>query len=328
MSYCRLFLLPALAGFFLLLISANGAVGPPLAPGTPTPSLPPLPFDTTADPAADQLLDQAVARLAPARREWVAMKLWQHVCVQGLSYEAEGSYLSGPENQLRLELKTHQGSVDGRLLVVSDGTTLWQHLCVGDESRDTFKRMNLREVLDVLDDPGMPAGWRDQFLQTQAFGAVTALLPNLRQRMNGVKRETVRREGRLLHRLTAVWKPEVAAALRKAEPEWPAGLARQCRLYLDAATLWPHRLEWWGPDPPQADDSLLVQMEFRDPVLNQPLSAERCASEFQVLREPETAADVTADVTQRLKDRAKKAGRPDATLIETLKPWQKNDTRR
>jgi hypothetical protein len=87
-------------------------------------------------------------------------------------------------------------------------------------------------------------------------------------------------------------------------------------------------VEWWGPDPPLADDSLLVQMEFRDPVLNQPLSPERCAREFQVQIEPETTADVTADLTQRFKDRAKKIGHSGAASIEALKPYHGNDSRR
>jgi hypothetical protein len=320
MSYCRFLLVPLLAAFGLLLISANGAVTPPLAAPAPSPSLPLLPFDTPADPAAGRLLDRAIALLAPERLEWVEMKLWQQLQVQGLNYEAEGRYLGGPDNRLRLELNTHQGSVAGRLLVVSDGITLWQRTCLGGDGPDTCKRMNLREVLDVLNGPSMPAGWREQFLQNQAFGAVTTLLPGLHQRMTCVRKETVRREGRILYRLTAVWKPQTAALLSQAGQPWPAGLARQCRLYLDAGTLWPHRLEWWGPDPPRAEESLLVQMEFRDPVLNRPPSADRCASEFQVDVDPETAADITADLTQRLLDRAAKMGGPGPASFEALKP--------
>jgi hypothetical protein len=323
MSHCRFLLLPSLAGLVLLLISANSAVGPPLTAPPPSPSLAPLPFDAAADPAANQLLDRAIALLAPERLEWLEMKLWQQVHVQGVSYEVEGRYVGGPDNRLRLELNTHQGNVAGRLLVVSDGITLWQHTRVGNDGQDRCKQMNLREVLDLLNSPNMPVGWRDQFLQNQAFGAVTTLLPGLRQRMNCLSKETVRREGRLLHRLTAGWKPEVAAVLSPVGKPWPAGLARQGRLYLDAGTLWPQRLEWWGPDSPQAEDSLLVQMEFRDPVLNRPLSAERCANEFQLLNgAADTAADITPEMTQRLKDRAKKAGGSSPTLFEALKPWR------
>ena len=54
--------------------------------------------------------------------------------------------------------------------------------------------------------------------------------------------------------------------------EWPHSFPRQCRLFLDARTRWPHRLEWWGPAPPRKGDSLLLQMEFRNPRLGQPLA--------------------------------------------------------
>jgi hypothetical protein len=322
MSHCRFLLLPSLAGFFLLLISANSAVGPPLTSPAPLPSLALLPFDAPPDPAANQLLDRAVALLAPERLEWLEMKLRQQVRVQGVTYAVEGRYLGGPDNRLRLELNTRQGNVQGRLVVVSDGITLWQQTRVGNDGQDRCKQMNLREILDLLNSPGMPAGWREQFLQNQAFGAVTTLLPGLRQRMNCVGMDTVRREGRVLHRVTAVWKPSVAAGLSPAGKPWPAGLARQCRLYLDVGTLWPHRLEWWGPDPPREEDSLLVQMEFRDPVLNQPPSAERCANEFQVKVDDDTATDITPETTQRLKDRAKKGGGSSPSLVEVLKPWR------
>jgi hypothetical protein len=46
---------------------------------------------------------------------------------------------------------------------------------------------------------------------------------------------------------------------------------RQCRLVLDARTLWPHRIEWWGPAPGVAGDVRLSVLEFRQPVLHQPL---------------------------------------------------------
>src|SRR5262249_45195757 len=131
MSHCRFLLLPSLAGFCLLLISANSAVGPPLTSSAPLPSLAPLAFDAPADPAANQLLDRGVAVLAPERLEWLEMKLRQEVRVQGVTYAVEGHSLGGPDNRLRLELNTRRGNVQGRLLVVSDGVTLWQQTCVG-----------------------------------------------------------------------------------------------------------------------------------------------------------------------------------------------------
>jgi hypothetical protein len=45
----------------------------------------------------------------------------------------------------------------------------------------------------------------------------------------------------------------------------PPLVARECRLYLSAATGWPYRLEWWGAVSPNGPEGLLLQMEFRNP---------------------------------------------------------------
>src|SRR5262249_47178257 len=50
--------------------------------------------------------------------------------------------------------------------------------------------------------------------------------------------------------------------------------ARTCRLYLDAQTLVPMRIEWWGTG------GLVLEIAFSDVVLNQPLSHEECVREF------------------------------------------------
>jgi len=60
----------------------------------------------------------------------------------------------------------------------------------------------------------------------------------------------------------------------------PAIRPRTCDLYLDAATHWPVRLEWWGAASPFDTPSLLLQMEFRDLKVNQPLSPEESVRLF------------------------------------------------
>src|SRR6202043_2328342 len=59
-------------------------------------------------------------------------------------------------------------------------------------------------------------------------------------------------------------------ALKCSPQDYPEGLLapRSCRLYLDARTLWPHRLEWWTSKRPDDPPFLLLQLEFRDPEIN------------------------------------------------------------
>ena len=58
---------------------------------------------------------------------------------------------------------------------------------------------------------------------------------------------------------------------------------RQCCIYLDTETFWPHRLEWWGAEKSSEPSQLLSQTEYREAIVNQPLSAERLAAEFAVM---------------------------------------------
>jgi hypothetical protein len=130
--------------------------------------------------------------------------------------------------------------------------------------------------------------------------------------MNWVHKETVRRNGRVLLKLAGTWAPAEAAVLSRSGTSWPNGLPRQCRLYLDPDTLWPQRLEWWGPQPARRDDSLLVQLEFRDPVLNRAPSAEQVARAFQPDVNPAQVPDATALVLGQLEARARSLARAPA----------------
>ena len=80
--------------------------------------------------------------------------------------------------------------------------------------------------------------------------------------MTFTRKETGRWKGHAVVRLTG-----------RKPPPVPDNQPGECRLYLDAQTLWPCRIEWLGRVPDRGD-VLLVQMEFRDPVLGQPVHDE------------------------------------------------------
>ncbi len=99
---------------------------------------------------------------------------------------------------------------------------------------------------------------------------------NLRRRMVWVKRAEVQDEGRAYLELTGVWS---AAPVLKNEAS-PDGVPDRCLLLLDADTLWPCRVEWWGPTAEGKGLLCLMRMELRDPVFNHPMSPEECARNF------------------------------------------------
>src|SRR5262249_3910618 len=157
------------------------------------------------------------------------------------------------------------------------------------------RRYRVRDVQRQLH--SAPESVRDEFLRKESGAGVLALLPALRERMTWFRREAVRRDGRGLLKLSGAWAPADAATARvRPGRPWPDGLPRQCRLYLDPATAWPCRFEWWGPDAPRPADALLIQMEFRDPVLNRPLSAAAGARAFRPDADPALFPEQTTEV--------------------------------
>jgi hypothetical protein len=268
--------------------SAPRAPAPPLSQTLPVLN----PATARPDAAASQTLEQALSRLsppgdgkAPVGVTWLATNLWQQMQMQGLACEVQGRYLSGPNNCFRLDLATRQGDIEGKLCVVSNGQLLWQATRLGAQGWARANKVDLTQLRQVFPNQQPASPW-DDYLQSQAGGGPAALLANLRRQLTWVRQEPVLRQGVMLMKLTGTWRPSVLLGLSPTgksadgRSDWPSGWPRQCRLYLDARSLWPHRVEWWGPDPPRPSEALLMEMEFREPVVNRPLSAEQSAQLF------------------------------------------------
>jgi hypothetical protein len=294
MSWLRFLPVPLMLAAALVLV---GAYALPFSPAAQSDGAPPL--DASApDPAAGRVLDQAIDRLAPERVGWLENQIWQRTDVQGLAYEAEGRYLAGPGHRLHLHLKTRLGGGEGELRVVCDGRTLCEYRRVGPAlGWATERRLDFQQVLREVRAMPRAADVEAEFLQGQSFGGAPALLRSVRQRLTWVRSETVRRDGREFLKLSGVWKEPPGGA-------WPDGLPRSCRLYLDTQTLWPHRVEWWGRNPPHDGEVLLMQTEYRNPVLNRAPPAEQWEREFTHPVNPDITPDMTGVVVAQLQQRA------------------------
>lgn len=286
---------------------AQQATKPPAPAGGAPPAkteAPPKIEPPKEDPKATEVLAQAVDR--SKKQEWVETTLWQQVDLQGLTCQAEGTYLAAPQRRLHLDLEVHLGGNSGNLKVISDGSTLWEVLKIGTGDWTVRHKIELNKALEPLNTPEMPTDVvkevQEQFFQTQSFAGVTPLLQTIKQRMKVTKQENVRWNGHDVIRLTAVWPIEVAnAATQNGKQPWAANFPKECRLYLDEKTSWPHRLEWFGPAPARKGDALLVQMEFRSPKF-QEFSKERCDREFAFDPGPGDVPDQTHDVKENIKN--------------------------
>ncbi|CAN5513250.1 hypothetical protein BH10PLA2_BH10PLA2_14890 [soil metagenome] len=258
---------PFFAAFALLLTGAIAQQNTQTTPAsqstksTPSPSAPavdvkPLP----ADEKAVKTLKVAAEMLDAKKLGWFTTTVWQRVDSLGLAYESEGKYSGGPDMRVRVELEVVLGKTKGKTTIVSDGTTVWNSALIG-SGTPTVSRWDLKRINGVLSAPGTSPQLRQMFYREQFFAGLAPLIQSLEQHMIYTKQEIETWKGHEVYKLTGV-APESAG---KAANAWPLYVPRSSRCYFDKTTLWPHRLEWWGPTNAGGEDALLSQMEFRAP---------------------------------------------------------------
>ncbi len=236
--------------------AAPVALGPDVAP-------------LVADPAG--LLGQAIDRLAPARVAWLRVDLWQRMTAGDVAYESTGTLQLGPKQCARLDVAVQTSGAAARWLVVSDGRAYVHVVKLGDDAPVVTSRLFIPDDPDPALPAPRPAG---EALIDLGCGGPHAVLKDLRSRLRATAAQTGHWRG---HAVVCV-----SGRLDSAQAVPAAGTAAAadfCYLYLDAQTLWPARIEWWGPDARRVSRPML-EMEFRDPHVNEPLSLPDCIRTF------------------------------------------------
>jgi hypothetical protein len=288
------------------------AAAPAPKPATPAP--PPKP-----DANAIAALNKAIDGLDSKKLGAFETKLWQKVDTVGLSFQSNGVYLSGPKDRLRMEMQVRLGNVDSKLLVVSDGSWVWNEVKLGND-KPLIQKYDLKEVQKQLNAPGTMPTFVENFYRSQSFRGVLPLLQSLSKQMTFTKFENASWKGREVYKLTGVWSTGVSKDIAPPGQPWPLFSPRTCNLFLardkDNPPYWPYRLEWWGPADPGQDDVLLMQIEFRDPHVF-PANSElpkHFTESFAYSAGKADVADVTKDLVAQLQQakNAPTAPRPSA----------------
>ncbi len=307
MRYSRVFPLALLVGgaAFLIHSAAQQPVPPAKSSGIPPvtqsqpkanpqakPATPPAAEPIKSDPEAQRALDEAIKSLESKPIQWFQADLWQQLEVQGLIVRCDGPFLYGPNYKLHMDLNVRTGAAVNRLEIRCDGATRWEIRQLND-SRKEVQRLDWGKVAKTLNQPNVHSDDRENFLSSQSFSGLLPLLKTLRQDLALTKLEKVEWNERPALKLTGVWTSEI---IRNPIPAnaWPGALPRECSLYLDSRTSLPMRLEWWGPSYQGGRDSLLLQLELRNPKINVELTPERVAQVFKYTPPPDTPVqDVT-----------------------------------
>lgn len=269
------FLLASLFACSLLLIM--GAINyQPASPLTATAKPDFLPqsaaFDSPLEsPAADELLTRAIQALDPSNISWLNVTIWQKQACEGFSFEAESRLVRGPNHCARLTMTVNARHSPVNVVVVSDGVGL-AHACTLPGKRT---EVDCKRFINA-DESSMTAGDIEQLLVTHGCGGPHCLLKDVQAVLEEFQVVPGTWKNTPVYRLSGRVKTVAKNAANMPWTEQP----RTCLVYLNAQTLWPHRLEWCadGTDP-------ILQIEFRDPEINRALTDEQCAREFTYLPE-------------------------------------------
>ncbi len=274
MSYWHSLLLAGFAGLSVFFTSAS------IMPPAQTPVPPPV-YPLVADPEAVATLDRAVTALEPARLPWLHTAIWQEITAEPLVFQAEGTFQAGPGGRARVDMEVRSNRAKRNWQMICDGQAIWEINGAGSDNPRWVKR------LLPGDRPGERTTARPDALCLGSLAGPRPLLEGLRRDVVFTRKESARWRGKDVIVLTG--------ARERPKGDWSTYDPRQCRLVLDAGTLWPHRLEWWGPVPNATGDMRLMQIEFRNPMPNHPVNE----SLFTFNPPPPSDEDATLERSRR-----------------------------
>ena len=115
---------------------------------------------------------------------------------------------------------------------------------------------------------------RTEFLQSNGMGGPVMLLQEFHQHLQNARLQTGIMQGRGLIQIKGELAPASMAVCARTSIAVTVAY-----VYLDAQTLWPTRMEWWGIDPSNRLRPVL-RIEFLDPEVNRELTDAECIRLF------------------------------------------------
>lgn len=218
---------------------------------------------------ARQLLQKAIDRLTGPKIAWLKTKIRQTMTDTGSNFVAEGILQRGPNHCARLTMDIATGGQKRRLLVVSDGEIVAQVR----EASGAAPSVTV-ESMPSPEDETIIAAAREAFLTEKSCGGPRAILAQLHQHLQNGKLQTG-----LLDRAPVIQIKGEMAPTAKTTCACTMSPLHYAYVYLDAGTLWPHCIEWWGTDK-EGTPRRVLRVEFLESDVGRELSEAECAKVF------------------------------------------------
>ena len=218
---------------------------------------------------AKQLLQKALEKLDPKRTPWLKTKIRQTMTDKNLNFIAHGYLQRGPNHCARLELNLGK---HGCFLVVSDGEVMAQ-VCKIPGAAPTVEVTHLPIPPD--DSKVDAEALKEGYLDDKSCGGPGELLRQLHRDLGDSRLQTG-----LLQQSPVIQIHGNLNPTSKKSDTFSANSACHACVYLDAKTLWPVRLEWWGAEKATLPSRPILCIEFLEPVINCVLSGEECMRTF------------------------------------------------
>jgi hypothetical protein len=273
-----LFLLTVFLGSMVLF---TGVWTGSFAPTSRSPENAFIPQSITLDAAivgagidAGQLLEKAAEKLTPQRMPWLKTQIRQTMTDAHTNFAAKGFLQRGPNHCARLEMVVFPGAATKpdekhRLLVVSDGDVLAQV-----RHAPGMEPVLRVDPLLANEESVATHAAKEQFLNGRSCGGPGALLQEFHLHLqNGTLQTGVLQGTPVIQIKGDIPAEAMSKCMRTIIP------VRHAYIYLDAKTLWPHRIEWWGADKKHPLRAIL-SIEFFEPELGCELSDEECMRTF------------------------------------------------
>ena len=194
-------------------------------------------------------------------------------------FKADGTYLQGTGNKVRVDLDVEVGKNKGHLLQVSDGDVLYTIYETGSEPKVT--RRDVKLILGAAKEAEAKATWQAEL----GLGGLPSLLAAVEGSIDFKPTMTTTIEGRKFFVLEGGWKPalrqQFEAQLQQSPSppngpkQLPGHVPELVRVYLDAETLFPYRVRYLKESSaPGAEPRPLLTLDFRDIVVNASIDPE------------------------------------------------------